>query len=421
MLYEEISENWIAKPCKLNVVDFFESISNKPFAFLYGDGQLAKWLILGDDPLFTINDPKDCLPIIHRFGDLPPIFPDFIGHISYEYGSSGSPFIDLPIIKRFAFPDCHFTVYRNLRLYNIEDGILYTARRSGKLGNESSTCIQYGEFKAYKLWDSDTSEDYQDKVKYIRQEIAMGNVYQVNLTRQECWRFSGDLRLFARRLFDVNPAPFSALIMESDFSIVSSSPERFFQINSGRILTSPIKGTAGRDEDPIVDNQLKRGLIASFKDRSELAMITDLMRNDLTKICLIPSVIVEEFPRLESYANVHHLVADISGKLMPNVTLSSLLAAIFPGGSITGCPKLAAMQVIRKLENNPRMIYTGALGWFSYDLNQADFNIPIRTVWASTNELLFGVGGGVVWDSDPHSEYQETVHKAKSIIQCLNY
>jgi para-aminobenzoate synthetase component 1 len=97
------------------------------------------------------------------------------------------------------------------------------------------------------------------------------------------------------------------------------------------------------------------------------------------------------------------------------------LAALFPGGSITGCPKLAAMQVIRKLEDNPRMIYTGAFGWFSYDLNQVDFNIPIRTVWASTDELLFGVGGGVVWDSDLYGEYQETVHKAKSIIRCLTY
>ena len=144
------------------------------------------------------------------------------------------------------------------------------------------------------------------------------------------------------------------------------------------------------------------------------------MRNDLTRVCQIPSVGVEIFPRLESYANVHHLVADVSGRLVSGLTLEALLAALFPGGSVTGCPKFTAMKLIRELEGRPRMVYTGALGWFSRDLDQADFSISIRTAWASTEDLLFGVGGGVVWDSDPAAEYQETVHKGSSIVRCLN-
>jgi para-aminobenzoate synthetase component I len=133
----------------------------------------------------------------------------------------------------------------------------------------------------------------------------------------------------------------------------------------------------------------------------------------------VPSVQVEVFPRLESYANVHHLVADVSGELVPGLTPEALFGALFPGGSITGCPKLTAMGLIRELEAGPRMVYTGALGWCSHDLQQADFSIAIRTVWASPGDLLLGVGGGVVWDSDPAAEYQETVQKGSSIVRCL--
>jgi para-aminobenzoate synthetase component 1 len=170
----------------------------------------------------------------------------------------------------------------------------------------------------------------------------------------------------------------------------------------------------------MADGLLKRNLLSSPKERAELAMITDLMRNDLTRVCQIPSVRVETFPRLESYANVHHLVADISGSLVPGLTLEALFSALFPGGSVTGCPKRTAMRLIRELEAHPRMVYTGALGWFSHDLAQADFSIAIRTAWTSPSDLLFGVGGGVVWDSDPAAEYQETVHKGSSIVRCLN-
>ena len=421
MLCEEISETWTARPCRLSTIDFFEALERRPFAFLYGDGPQSRWLMLGEDPFRILTEPRGPLPVFARSGELPPVFPDFIGFVGYECGTRTNPFLPPPAAKAFPFPDCHLAVYRTLRLYDRDTETLYQAQRQGgeRLG-ETANALLEGGFRARKIWDSDSAKGYQEKVERIRQEIRQGNVYQVNLTRQERWAFRGDLRQFARRLYDANPAPFSACIAGPDFSVVSSSPERFLRIADGRILASPIKGTAPRGDNPLADANGKRDLMSSPKDRSELAMIVDLMRNDLTRVCQIPSVSVEAFPRLDSLANVHHLVADISGALVPGLTLEALFAALFPGGSITGCPKVTAMRVIRELESTPRMVYTGALGWCSHDLLQADFSIAIRTAWASASDLLFGVGGGVVWDSDPKSEYQETVHKGSSIVRCLN-
>jgi para-aminobenzoate synthetase component 1 len=421
----EISETWTARSCRLKTVDFFDALGEKLFTFLYGDGPGTRWLILGEEPLQVLCDLRSPLPHISRSGELPPVFPDFLGFVGYEGDNRLAPLLQPPAPKPFPFPDCHLALHRSLRLYDRETETLYLAQRTADGADSGSAerprnALLEGSFRARKIWDSETPKTYQAKVERIRREIALGNVYQVNLTRQERWAFRGDLGLFARRLFDANPAPFSAFVAGPDFSVVSSSPERFFRIAEGRILSSPVKGTAPRGENGVADALLKRNLLSSPKDRAELAMITDLMRNDLTRVCQIPSVRVEVFPRLESYANVHHLVADISGELVPGLTLEALFAALFPGGSVTGCPKLTAMQLIRELETHPRMVYTGALGWFSHDLLQAEFNIPIRTAWASAGDLMFGVGGAVVWDSDPAAEYQETVHKGSSIVRCLN-
>jgi len=417
----EISETWTARSCRLKTVDFFDALGGKPFAFLYGDGPQARWLILGEDPLLVLDEPRGPLPRFARSGDLPPVFPDVMGFVGYESPSRYSAFLAPPAPKPFPFPDCHLAVYRGLRLYDRETETLYLAQRQGgELPPGSRNALQEGGFRARRITAGDASPAYQEKVARIRQEIGLGNVYQVNLTRQERWAFRGDLRQFARRLFEANPAPCSAFIGGPDFSVVSSSPERFFRISAGRILASPVKGTAPRGDTPAADAQLRRDLLSSPKDRAELAMITDLMRNDLTRVCQIPSVCVEAYPRLESYPNVHHLVADISGELVPGAGLETLFGALFPGGSVTGCPKLPAMRLIRELEAGPRMVYTGALGWCSHDLLQADFSIAIRTAWASPGDLLFGVGGAVVWESDPLAEFQETVQKGSSIVRCLN-
>jgi para-aminobenzoate synthetase component 1 len=352
---------------------------------------------------------------------VPSIHPDFLGFASYEYGYTLDAIRPKAAHSPFGFPGFRFVLYRGMKVFDHVSGILYEADRDGTPKvEEGPNLLVAGPFRARKVWDSDTPEGYREKVALIREEIAKGNVYQVNLTRQERWAYEGDLREFAQRLYRANPAPYSAFIAEPGFSIVSSSPERFLRIDGKRIETRPIKGTAPRGATAVEDETLRRNLLGSGKNRAELAMIADLLRNDLTQICKVPSVQVEAYPVLETYANVHHLVATVAGELRPGFTLEELFRALFPGGSITGCPKLAAIHVIRQLEENPRAIYTGALGWFSQDLSQMDLSIPIRTAWASPRELWFGVGGGVMWDSSPEEEYMETVHKGSSLVQCLS-
>ena len=416
-----VSERWTARAADLSVEDFFGLLGEIPFALLYGDGPGQRWILLGEEPLAAIDAPGANDFVFERSGILPPLFPDLVGFVGYEFGYRLEPLLPPPQDRDWPFPDFHFVLYRRMRLYDRASRTLYEGVReaprsveAGRLGKPG------GAFRARKRWDSDTPEGYAAKVARIREEIACGNVYQANLTRQERWAFEGDLGSFARRLYAANPAPFSAYLAEPGFRVVSSSPERFLRIDGSRVLTQPIKGTAPRGADAAEDARLARELLASPKNRSELAMIADLLRNDLTRVCRVPSVRVEAFPVLETYANVHHLVATVSGEVSPDLSLADLLRGVFPGGSITGCPKLAAMRLIRELEAVPRLVYTGALGWLTHDLSRLDFNIPIRTAWASGGNLCFGVGGGVVWDSDPHDEYLETVHKGRSIVQCLS-
>lgn len=416
-----VSECWTARPADLATEDFFALSGESPFALLYGDGEGERWILYGEDPLQILDGPAPAPFVFERSGDIPPILPDFIGFAGYELGARLEPLLAAPAPRPFPFPDVHFALYRRVRLFDRREGILYEAERSAARTLEAGRhALRPGVFSARKLADTDTAETYAAKVTRIREEIARGNVYQVNLTRQEHWAFEGNLTHFARKLYEVNPAPFSAFIAGDGFSVVSSSPERFLRIQDGRVVTRPIKGTAPRGSNAQEDDHLAQELLASPKNRSELAMITDLLRNDLTRICQVPSVRVDAFPTLETYANVHHLVSTVSGEVRGDLTLEGLLRGVFPGGSITGCPKLAAMHLIRELERLPRLVYTGALGWFRHDLGQLDFNIPIRTAWASSEELFFGVGGGIVWDSDPHDEYLETVHKGRSIVQCLS-
>jgi len=413
-----VFEHWVARPARLGVADFQAQLGQAPFALLHGDG---RWIIHGEDPLLVLEEPDGIALQIERTGDLPPIFPDFIGFVSYEYAHRLEPLLPAALPGSFPFPDFHFALHGRVQIFDRATGTLFAARRTGprqELANRH--LLVGGAFKARKLEDSDSPGQYVAKVARIREEIATGNVYQVNLTRQERWSYRGDLRTFARRLAVADPAPHSAFLVGPDFAVVSASPESFLRIDQGRITTRPIKGTAPRSLDPAEDMALGQGLLVSAKNRAELAMIVDLLRNDLTRVCQVPSVHVDSFPVLESYARVHHLVATLSGELRLGHTLKELLRATFPGGSITGCPKLSAMTLIRELEAQPRCIYTGALGWFSHDLAQLDLAIAIRTAWASEQELWFGVGGGIVWDSEPGEEYRETVHKGASLVRCLN-
>jgi len=411
-----VTETWSVRPAALALDGLFGLIGEEPFALLHGEG---RWWVFAEGPLVELGEPDPSGYVFDRRGDLPELLPDFIGFATYEWSRHLDPLMPEPLPRPFPFPDFRFVLYRRVLVFDREAGRVHEGLRSGPQAQPRRNLLGGGAFRARKVWDSDGAEGYAAKVALIREEIARGNVYQVNLSRQEGWAFEGDLRDFARRLAAMNPAPFSAFIVDEDHAVVSSSPERFVSLDGGRLVVQPIKGTAPRGRDPEEDAALMAELLACGKNNAELAMIADLLRNDLTRACEVPSVKVEACPALESFANVHHLVATLSGLARPGLSLAALLAALFPGGSITGCPKLAAMALIRELESQPRMVYTGALGWFTHDFSRLDLSIAIRTAFGNARELRFGVGGGVVWDSDPEAEYEETLHKGASLVACL--
>ncbi|BDU73757.1 anthranilate synthase component I family protein [Mesoterricola silvestris] len=413
----DISETWRARTCDLDEAAFFEDLPATPFAFLHGKG---RWLILAEDPLLELDDLALGDLRFHRRGEAPEILPDLVALAAYERGYALDPALPPRPFCGDPVPDVRLTLYRTVRVYDRARGVLHTALREGPPADRARHALGRGAFRAWKTGDTEDAASHMAKVARIREEIARGNVYQVNLARQETWAFEGSLAVLARRLHALDPAPYSALVADPRWTLASSSPECFLRIEGGRLLTRPIKGTAPRHPDPARDLAAARELLASAKDRSELAMIVDLLRNDLGRFCGPPPVRVDAFALLESYAHVHHLVADVSGALPASWTFGGLLEALFPGGSITGCPKLAAMALIRELEPLPRRLYTGSLGWLRSDLAQGEFALLIRSAWAAGTGLRFGVGGAVVWDSDPAAEYEETVHKGRSLVRCLS-
>ncbi|MFA5263573.1 MAG: aminodeoxychorismate synthase component I [Opitutaceae bacterium] len=263
-----------------------------------------------------------------------------------------------------------------------------------------------------------TKQEYLQAVERVRDYIRSGDVYQVNLTQRfEAPLTSSPYDLY-RNLRERSPASFACYLNLGSHQIVGSSPERFLSIKDGRVETRPIKGTRPRGRTPEEDAQLRNELATSAKDRAELLMIVDLERNDLGRVCEFGSIRVDEIFRLESYATVHHLVATITGQLRSGCDVIDCIRAAFPGGSITGAPKIRAMQIIDELETRRRYGYTGAVGYLGFDGN-CDLNIAIRTIFCLDGRATYHVGGGIVWDSDPEREYQETLDKGRAMHAVL--
>jgi len=257
---------------------------------------------------------------------------------------------------------------------------------------------------------------YINAVEKIKEYIAAGHVYQVNMSQRFEMGFEGDTFSLFKALYNNNPAPFFAYINAGDHQIVSTSPERFLLQTGDRIETRPIKGTRPRGKTPAEDKQLGRELQQSKKDDAELSMIVDLLRNDIGKVCRAGSVRVAEHKRLEAYQNVYHLVSIVEGMLDRGRDSVALLKATFPGGSITGCPKIRTMEIIDELEPHRRHIYTGSIGYISFH-DTMDLSIAIRTATIYNGKIIFSVGGGIVFDSDPTDEYEETIHKGRTLME----
>ncbi|MCP3661747.1 MAG: aminodeoxychorismate synthase component I [Gammaproteobacteria bacterium] len=260
--------------------------------------------------------------------------------------------------------------------------------------------------------------EYLASIAKIKHYIREGDCYQVNFAQRFAVAADGDPWWAYKGLRQLNAAPFGAYLSTPYCKVMSTSPERFLQVHEGRVETKPIKGTGPRGKDPIEDLMLAQALRNSSKDQAENLMIVDLLRNDLGKVCSIGSIKVPELFKLESYARVHHLVSRVCGRLSDDQDAISLLRACFPGGSITGAPKLRAMEIIEELEPHRRGIYCGAIGYIGFS-GDMDTNIAIRTMVHSEGVTRLWAGGGIVADSNPESEYRETYHKASALLDLL--
>ena len=263
-----------------------------------------------------------------------------------------------------------------------------------------------------------TRESFIAATRRVLAYIRAGDIYQVNLSQRLSAPWASDGWEFYRALHTASPAPFAAFIDAGNFQIASSSPERFLRLSGQHIQTRPIKGTRPRDANPKHDAQLANELQSSEKECAELVMITDLLRNDLGRVCEFGSIAVPELMRLEKFPQVQHLVSTVEGRLRPELSHLDALRACFPGGSITGAPKFRAMEIIDELEPVTRGPYTGSIGYLGFN-RESQFNIAIRTAIIRKEQVWFQVGAGIVADSDPEMEYDETLAKAAGFEAAL--
>jgi len=265
------------------------------------------------------------------------------------------------------------------------------------------------------------ADKYLSAIDEVKVYIKDGDVFQVNLSR--LWQSNNIESLDAvelyRSLKRANPAPFSAYVYDDEYKIISSSPERLVKVDKGRVQTRPIAGTRARANETTADIENLRELIAHPKERAEHIMLIDLERNDLGRICIPGSIVVDELMGLESFQHVHHIVSNVAGNLKEGITPGDVIRAVFPGGTITGCPKERCMQIIAELEAMPRGAYTGSVGYINHDGNM-DLNILIRTFELSEKQLKLRAGAGLVADSIAQKELDETRTKAKGLLEALN-
>lgn len=268
----------------------------------------------------------------------------------------------------------------------------------------------------------DLPQQFVAGVRRIRDYIAAGDVFQVNLSR--AWQGTLAAHHSAADLYRClrtsNPAPFACLADFGEFAIVSSSPERLVRVQQGQVDTRPIAGTRPRSEDPQRDQALLEELIAHPKERAEHIMLIDLERNDLGRICSFGTVHVDELMVVESYQHVHHIVSNVCGQLRAGITPGQIIRAVFPGGTITGCPKVRCMEIIAELEQTSRGAYTGSVGYLNHN-GDMDLNILIRTMTLQGQHIRFRTGAGVVMDSIPDNELRETRHKARGLLRALGH
>lgn len=437
-----------------DVLDIYKKFRGENSFILHSamfDSKLGKYSFIGFDPFMVFkskgnkisingkiqegNPFKVLRELIQRYksprGNLPLFFGGAAGYFSYEVAHFFEK-IPKARIDDIDVPDIYFVFTDKAIVYEHEKkdvSLIVLGNDYEKLSDELESLIKRIDRKiSAEKKDNDISRgnlrfnfskhDYIKAIKKILDYIKIGDTYQVNLSQRNEADVSGDAITIYENLIRINPSPFSALMEFEDVKIISSSPERLVRLENGVATTRPIAGTRRRGkthkEDFVLENELKN----SAKENAEHTMLVDLERNDLGKVCDYGSVKVDEIMTIEKYSHVMHLVSNVSGKLHPKKDCFDLFKAMFPGGTITGCPKIRTMEIISELEPTARGPYTGSLGYFNFS-GEMDFNIIIRSIVMKGNKIFAQAGGGIVADSNPDEEYKETLYKAQAMIGAI--
>lgn len=394
------------------------------------------------DPLPFLSQPSELFqsPTIPN---LPPFQGGWAGMVGYGYGSAMET-LPTPLHNDYTTPDLFCGLYDTVYAFDRALGRAWlicadvnserATRRLDQFSSLLSNPPQAVHLPVIKIkspsvchalpgrsdvFSNFTRNGFEQAISRAIEYIRAGDCFQVNLAQHLTSPINLDPFLLLEALERVNPAPFAGWLDWGSGQVISASPERFLHVSDGVVETRPIKGTRPRSADPLLDATIAAGLLASPKDRAENIMIVDLLRNDLGKACAFGSISVPKLCELESYPNVHHMVSEVRGKLAPDHTCIKLLRGCFPGGSVTGAPKIRSMEIITELEQNARGPYCGSFFRMGHDGN-FDSNILIRTFTHSGGWLSFPVGGGIVADSIPADEYDETMHKAAGLLAGLD-
>ncbi len=462
-LIEEVSTS-------LTAIELFELIKDRPHSFFLDSGmdaqRLGRYSFLGSEPFLVMRSRGSEITLIrgqeHKvqhgnpfdtIGKLLEVYKleycpvpvPFVGGAVGYFGYDLCHFIErLPstAIDDFYLPECYLAFYDAIFVFDHLEGRAYLVttgfpeldegrrlQRARMRLEELKTWFYSNppaivfsrspaQNKEITLMSNFTPKEYIKAVNKVREYIAAGDVFQVNLSQ----RFQADLEIppyeLHKILRRVNPAPFASYLNFDGVAIVSASPERFLKVQGDLVETRPVKGTRPRGKDSGEDQSLAQELTHSSKDRAENVMIVDLERNDLGRVCRYGTIKVTELAILETFPTVFHLTSTIVGRLRRGKSDIDLLKATFPGGSITGAPKVRAMEIIDELEPTKRSVYTGSIGYLSFN-GDLDINIVIRTFIVKEGRAYFQVGGGIIYDSDSEAEYKETLDKAKALIQAL--
>ena len=447
---------WKSFDWRSDALPIFDAIRNKDNVFFLDSsrrgGYSGRYSFLGFEPFYILKSKQEpgafsrVRELLERFklNNIKQGFPfsgGAVGYFSYDSGlclekirKAAIDDLELPDLF-LGFYDCVIAIdhwKKKLAIFSSgfpEKSYLLAKKRAesrlkrfiGQLSGVKAV-PSYREYALtrgrVKLSSNFTRKKYLQAVAIAKDYIKKGDIYQVNLSQRFFSRYNKSAFNLYKRLRHVSPSEFSGYLDCGDFQILSSSPERFLYFDGRKVSTRPMKGTRPRGISPQGDLRQKRALLKSAKDKAELVMIVDLLRNDLGRVCKYGSVKVSSMRTLEAYSTVYQTTASIEGILHRGKDRIDLLKACFPGGSITGCPKIRSMQIIEELEPTSRSIYTGSLGYLSFH-NTMDLNVLIRTVVKKDDTIYFQVGGGIVADSQAESEFEETLVKARGIIGAI--